>query len=709
MKRWLILGLLAMLFAGRPSRAEDLLPVTSEPIPATAVYLRSSGAGAYQQVADRTPVTLKVKIGTYDVMVEAHCAFFLRYHGEQFQVPSGFQVVHVVMKPQLDPARLGGFLLLVGLAGAGWAAWRFRQQPVRRHSVLVVDPGSGVRAPITLPSPVGKKVTTQSGRRYMILRQVGVGAWGVVYEARQVDVDVAPREAIKILHVEDDDERKRFAREFEICSHISHPGIVGASDWGEYRQEDSAWPFMVMELISGRELRDVMNERRQLPIAQTVAWGVEILDALRAAHAAGVVHRDLKPENIMITTESRVKITDFGIARRLGESRLTRTGGVLGTPLYMAPEQMEGEASASSDLYSTGILLWEMLAGRPPLADQELWAMLYKKSSKPIQPPSSARADVSPALDAVIMKLISHTPEARYGDAGTAMRALQVLLPDLPTDAHTSPPSGFSEPRQIGPYRVLEAIGSGGTGKVYRAEAPTGQSCAVKVLQLEAHPQAWQRFEREVAIGLELVHPHVCRFLDADLAARPNPYLVMEYLDGETLAAFLNRQGKIGAEQARPILSQLLDGLGAVHSLGIVHRDMKPANVMLLQDGSVKLMDFGLALKSGNPTLTVTGESMGTPGYLSPEQILDVHRVDARADLFNVGLIAYRMLAGRMPFNASSLELMLLQVVQATFTPLQEACPLGISDELAAWVHRLLARRPEDRFATAQEAREALS
>jgi len=256
----------------------------------------------------------------------------------------------------------------------------------------------------------------------------------------------------------------------------------------------------------------------------------------------------------------------------------------------------------------------------------------------------------------------------------------------------------------LGPYRILQRVGRGGMGIVFRAFDPKLQRVvAVKVLapEIAIDPTARLRFEREARTAAAVSHPHVVVIHAVDEAHNP-PYLVMEFVQGKTLAEKLANQGMLSIKEILRIGAQIAEGLAAAHQQGLVHRDVKPANV-LLENGveRVKVTDFGLARAVDDVGMTRTGDLSGTPQFMSPEQASGA-RIDHRTDLFSLGAVLYSMCTGRPPFRADNPMAMLKRICEEIPRPIQHVNP-DVPDWMCAIVDRLLAKSPADRFQTAAE------
>ncbi len=272
-----------------------------------------------------------------------------------------------------------------------------------------------------------------------------------------------------------------------------------------------------------------------------------------------------------------------------------------------------------------------------------------------------------------------------------------------------------------GKYRILRLVGDGGMGTVYEAQHEVlGTRVAIKVLHPELLRRSGlvERFLQEARVVAKIRSPHVVQVIDVDRTPDAgDAYIVMELLEGEALSSVIDRQRKLAASTACEYTTQILEALEAAHSLGVIHRDLKPENVFVTFVAGkpvLKLIDFGIAklrAEDGAPArknLTVAGVVMGTAEYMAPEQARSAGEVDARADLYAVGVMLYEMLAGVRPVNGDDARILALKVERGEVVPLVQVAP-EVPRELAGFVHRAMAPRPELRFPTATEMRIALA
>jgi len=261
--------------------------------------------------------------------------------------------------------------------------------------------------------------------RYVILSEVGRGAMGVVYKATDsvLERPVAVKTVNITLEREHADKYEaRFYQEAKAAGGLNHPNIVTVHDVGK----SGDVVYMAMEYIEGVELKTLIGEGRPLRVPQALSIAAQVAEGLAYAHQRGVVHRDIKPANIMVVANGPVKITDFGIARMRGAGDLTQTGMLLGSPKYMSPEQVIGKrADHRSDIFSLGVILYEMLCGAAPFNGENVTALMYQIVNFVPPAPGSLKEGVPELLDYIVAKMIAKPLEERYQDAAEVARDLR--------------------------------------------------------------------------------------------------------------------------------------------------------------------------------------------------------------------------------------------------------------------------------------------
>src|SRR6185436_18564329 len=257
-------------------------------------------------------------------------------------------------------------------------------------------------------------INTLFDGRYRILRKLGTGGMANVYLAE--DEVLGRRVAIKILndrHAGDEQFVERFRREAKNAAGLSHPNTVSIYDRGEAE----GTYYIAMEYLSGKSLKELILERGPAPVSVAVDYARQILAALRFAHRNGLVHRDIKPHNVLVDGEGHLKVTDFGIARA-GASQMTEEGSIIGTAQYLSPEQARGtQVDQTSDLYSLGIVLYELLTGTLPYTGDTPVEIAMKHLSATPEPVSAKRPDVPGSMDNVVLRALAKDPSQRYQNA----------------------------------------------------------------------------------------------------------------------------------------------------------------------------------------------------------------------------------------------------------------------------------------------------
>jgi eukaryotic-like serine/threonine-protein kinase len=301
------------------------------------------------------------------------------------------------------------------------------------------------------------------GGRYRLLELLGQGGMATIYRAR--DNELERDVAVKLLRPEyerDPDFGTRFRQEARAAGSLNHPNIVSVYDYGN----DAAGAYIVMELIDGEDLASVIRRTGAVPPRQAARLAADVASALGAAHARGIVHRDVKPGNVLVSRDGRVKVTDFGIARAVADAQLTMPGLTMGSVHYFSPEQARGEqTTAASDVYSLGIVLYELLTGRRPWTGDSAAAIAMARLSGAAPSPSAVRTGIPAALEAIVRRAMSRDPAERYQSASEMREALEAFLAD-----RAPAPAAVGSPVGVG----AAAAAAGGIGGFAGAGAARG-------------------------------------------------------------------------------------------------------------------------------------------------------------------------------------------------------------------------------------------
>ena len=345
-------------------------------------------------------------------------------------------------------------------------------------------------------------IGTLISERYRLDEKIGSGGMSSVY--RSFDPMLERWVAIKLMHRDishDPDQLERFRREARAVARLNHPHVVTVIDAGE----DDGAPYIVFEYVEGETLKERIRRLGRLPVSEAVAYAIEIGRALEAAHASKLVHRDVKPQNVLIDGDGRAKVTDFGIARSLEAQGLTATGRVLGTTDYVSPEQALGhEVTGQSDIYSLGIVLYEMLTGETPFKADTQVAVAMKHVRDPLPDVQRRRPEISASLAAVVERATAKETQNRYQDVGEMVHDLEevlgieaartgeatgeatTVLKSLSGDTADFAPSRLRRPRRALALTllVLAALAATGIFLAARTEKGTGGSVVKKPAEL---------------------------------------------------------------------------------------------------------------------------------------------------------------------------------------------------------------------------------
>ncbi|GAA2503611.1 Stk1 family PASTA domain-containing Ser/Thr kinase [Streptomyces longisporus] len=306
------------------------------------------------------------------------------------------------------------------------------------------------------------------GGRYELGQVLGRGGMAEVYLAH--DTRLGRQVAVKTLRADlarDPSFQARFRREAQSAASLNHPAIVAVYDTGEDYIDGVSIPYIVMEYVDGSTLRELLHSGRKLLPERAMEMTIGILQGLEYAHRSGIVHRDIKPANVMLTRNGQVKVMDFGIARAMGDSgmTMTQTAAVIGTAQYLSPEQAKGEqVDARSDLYSTGCLLYELLTVRPPFVGDSPVAVAYQHVREEAQPPSVFDPEITPEMDAIVLRALVKDPNYRYQSADEMRADIEACLDGQPVAATAAMGSvGYGGYPDDQPTTALRATDAGAT------------------------------------------------------------------------------------------------------------------------------------------------------------------------------------------------------------------------------------------------------
>jgi serine/threonine protein kinase len=525
---------------------------------------------------------------------------------------------------------------------------------------------------------------------HRIEAEIGRGGMGLVYRATHLRL--GQERAIKVIAPGAADEpgfRERFERETRIAASIDHPHVADVHDAGEFTDGQL---YVVMRLVEGTDMDKLILARGRLEPELAADLIGQVASALDAAHALGLVHRDVKPANVLIglprSGEHHAFLTDFGLAKPVEsqETKLTEAGFVVGTYDYMAPEQASGlEVGPAADVYALASTLFHALAGAPPFGESKHLAKLVAKVHQPAPLLSTVTDGHGAEFDRLIERSLDRDPARRHPSAGALARDA------LAAAARRRAPR---RPRPIGVGDVfaecrIEAVaGEGGMGTVYRArQTKLGRTVALKVIawELSDDPAFRARFEREMEIAAAIDHPHVIPIHWAG-EADGVLFIVMRFVDGASLRAELDARGRLDPTRAVEVVEQVAGALDAAHARGLIHRDVKPANVMIhRQTGHAFLTDFGVAGavdELAPPGAGAgAGQVLGTDRYIAPERLQPAGVEDVRGDVFSLGCLLWDLLGGTDRPDLARVD--------------------GVPPALREVVIRAVARDPDQRFASA--------
>ncbi|HEY3998643.1 MAG TPA: serine/threonine-protein kinase [Candidatus Xenobia bacterium] len=380
------------------------------------VYVRKSGESKYTFAAGSTPALVRDDgADSFDIRLVARVSFFRIATGEYPNVRPG-DSISVPMAEETDTARLG-IIAFICIGISAWAVGRHVKRPQQQLSSVGTPSGRSVTAAGAAYALSPDDMVDS----YRVVARLARGGMGAVYEVEDTYGD---RYAMKVPDphfMESTEMRARFEREISIGRNLHHPHIVRLYDCNG--QGDT--PYLVMELVRGPSLAQVLKQEKPLEPSRAVYIATCLLDALEYGHQRGVIHRDVKPANVLMAPGGVPKLSDYGIARLGDAGNLTATSSAIGTPHYMAPEQVHAkEVDVRSDVYAMGVILFDCLTGRLPFEEPDAMAVVMQKLAVDPPVPSSINPRLPPVFDAILMRALARRPEYRYPSA-------QAFLDDL--------------------------------------------------------------------------------------------------------------------------------------------------------------------------------------------------------------------------------------------------------------------------------------
>ena len=586
---------------------------------------------------------------------------------------------------------------------------------------------------------VGKRV-----REYQVLELVGRGGMGAVYRAQHVLLQ--QDRAIKVVArrpADDHDFIERFIREARVLARLKDEHLVRLYEFWEERGQ----LFMALEFLRGESVAERLRRRIRLPLAEAIAIARQAALGLQTAHQGQVVHRDISPDNLQIVKGAGaevVKVMDFGIAKALEEVHRELTANLfLGKFEYASPEQCgfgleRGETiDWRSDIYSLGVTLFKMATGLLPFEAGTPQGYLVKHATEAAPSPSAMApsAGLPVELDRLVLRALMKRRQERQQSMAEFIRELDGIPIPEPTlaaaptvEVATPSPGGALLPSpspspegSSGPtgglksgeafarkYVITSRLGEGGMGVVYRAvDRILNEPVALKVISSRfVEGDAVERLKREVVLARRVAHPNVCRIYDIGESDAGAHYVSMEFVEGRSLGRLLKEKGILPLREGIPLIRQVLEGLSAAHAVNVIHRDLKPDNIMVTPQGHAVILDFGLSLAEDSERVTRAGFVIGTPHYMAPEQVTG-QGVDTRCDLYAVGVLLFRMCTGRLPFTSTNtLEILRSQMEEAP--PRPTFINAAISPLLESIILKALEKDKAARFATGEAFLNAL-
>jgi serine/threonine protein kinase len=567
--------------------------------------------------------------------------------------------------------------------------------------------------------------------RYEIIDALGAGGMGAVYRARRIRL--GDEVAIKVMQATPDarpESRDRFLRESRACAQLRHPNIVGLLDFGF---DAANQPYMVMELLSGPSLREEIDLEAPMAPARVAAILDGVAAALQLAHDRGITHRDLKPANIVAhrydSGERVYKVIDFGLAAMKAtsdETRLTDPAFFLGTLAYAAPEQMRGEdVTAATDVYALGVIAYEMLTGGRPFDGTNQATLVAQALTQSPMSVVTRRSGLSKAIDDAVLKALSKERADRWPSVAAFIDALQAAVGEVPAVGPAAGEAGLLSRYELGGLMGRGRLGSLVYKGMHRA---LGVPVAIRVLRRDEQPH-WDAVRARFLVEArtqQVSHPGLLQVRDFGEDDR-SVFLVTDLIEGPSLRQAMAETGAFPWPRAAGLIAQALDAVSALHDRGGFICGVNPDMIRLRATQSSGASADKFAVTSSQPEAIVISSagiksvqdvlatmreqelrgqeaSQTELPYVAPE-ILMGGAPDARADVFTIGVLAYQMVTGTLPFQAGSLPELIGQMLQTRPTAPQQEMP----DTARAAILKAIDSAAANRFESATAMLEAIT
>jgi serine/threonine protein kinase len=498
--------------------------------------------------------------------------------------------------------------------------------------------------------------------RYEVLEKMGSDSLGILYRGRDTSLD----RPVMIRKIPDQEEFviAGILEQVKAASTLNHSNILAVYDSGK---DDEGW-FICMQYPEGHTLRQHMN-RGPMNISEICEFSTQICLALAYSHKKKIIHKHLNPERIYVSG-GQIRIADFGLELEM------EPGGFFLTQQYSSPEQiLAHEVDPRSDLYSFGVILYEMLYGCVPFSGQDAELQHVKK---PLVFPENAQRWSPNFLNKIIQKTLHKDRQQRYRSAEEIIEELEIadIVPGMILDER---------------YEILKEVGRGGMGRVYMAkDLDLDEVVALKVLRAEisADPLIQKRFTSEIKVARMITHPNVVKVFDIG-KYKGNRYISMEFIQGISLDEWLHGNPNSEVRTLLTILAKIIQGVQAAHSQGIIHRDLKPQNVLLDRSLNPHVLDFGIARSRIIVNTTYSGQVVGSPKYMSPEQIQGKEH-DKRSDIYALGVIMFYMFTGREPFTGDDARTIVMKHLTEPVPSMR-----GLNPAIPVWLENIVLKTLE--------------